>query len=286
MNIRPDFDIHNADPSAEDPGQCRLLIEVGTSSLIFVLLNVRGMRPVVIRVFQWPQLKTNEPETILRGILESDPILSRFNASEVFLVYNFPESNLIPEKYFSEHMTRPVTDLIYGDLSHDLVMDEKIPWFAFHNVYRVPARIHFLMQEKFKTARFWHFYSLQLKCFKMFTAKEEAAYLKVFFYADKIMVMACKVGQLQLIQHFFYHDSKDVIYNLLNCCHQLNMNREQMVLELSGMIEKKSVLYEDLELYFMNIRFDSMEDSIKITDELMQFPNHFFSSLLKMTICV
>ena len=84
-------------------------------------------------------------------------------------------------------MTRPVTDLIYGNLSQDLVLDEKIPWFEFHNVYRVPPRIHFLMQEKFQTARFWHFYSLQLKCYKMFTAKEEPAFLKVFFYPDKMV---------------------------------------------------------------------------------------------------
>ena len=88
-------------PAAEDPFQCRLLIEVGYQSLIFVLLNVRGMRPVAIRVFQWPQVKTNEPEIILRGIIENDPVLSRFPASEIFLVYNFPESNLIPEKYFT-----------------------------------------------------------------------------------------------------------------------------------------------------------------------------------------
>jgi hypothetical protein len=98
--------------------------------------------------------------------------------------------------------------------------------------------------------------------------------------------MVFRSGQLQLIQHFAYQDSKDVLYNLLNCCHQLQMNREVLVLELSGMVEKKSALYDDLELYFLNIRFDSMEDSIKMTDELIQYPNHFFSSLLKMTICV
>jgi hypothetical protein len=286
MHIRPDFDIHNEDPLAEDPTQCRLLIEVGVCSLIFVLLNVRGMRPVAIRVFQWPQVRTSEPETILRSILETDPVLSRFTASEIFLVYNFPESNLVPEKYFTADMTRPVTDLIYGDLSQDLVLDEKIPWFEFHNVYRVPAKIHFLMQEKFPSGRFWHFYSLQLKCYKMFTAKEEAAFVKAFFYPDKMCVMVSKSGQLQLIQHFAYQDSKDVLYNLLNCCHQLGLGRGELVLELSGMIEKKSALYEDLDMYFMNIRFDGMEDSIKMTDELMQFPNHFFSSLLKMTICV
>jgi hypothetical protein len=286
MTIRPDFDIHIEDPLAEDPAQCRLLIEVGSCSLIFVLLNVRGMRPVVIRVFQWPQLRTDEPETLLRSILEDDPVLNRFQAGEIFLVYNFPESNLVPEKFFSADMTRPVTDLIYGNLSQDLVLDEKVPWFEFHNVYRVPARVHFLMQEKFPEARYWHFYSLQLKCFKMFTVKEDPAFMKAFFYPDKMVVMICKSGQLQLIQHFSYQDSKDVVYHLLNCARQLNLGRDELILEISGMIEKKSALYDDLELYFLNIRFDGMEDSIKLTDELMQYPNHFFSSLLKMTICV
>ena len=161
-------------------------------------------------------------------------------------------------------------------------LDPSADWYPT----RVPAQVHFLMQEIFQEARYWHFYSLQLKCYKMFTAKEEAAFMKVFFYPDKMVLMVAKSGQLQLIQHFTYQDSKDVLYNLLNCCHQLNLSREELVLELSGMVERKSALYEDLELYFLNIRFESMDDSIKLTDELMQFPNHFFSSLLKMAICV
>ncbi|MEJ0079849.1 MAG: hypothetical protein WDM78_02540 [Puia sp.] len=66
MNIRPDFDIHNEDPTAEDPNQCRLLVEIGSCSLTYVLLNVRGMRPSAIKFFKWPTLRTNEPETILR----------------------------------------------------------------------------------------------------------------------------------------------------------------------------------------------------------------------------
>lgn len=286
MPIRPDFDIHNEDPAAEDPVQCRLLAEVGASSLTYVLLNVRGMRPVVIKAFQWNPQKAGPCDEVVRDIIEQDEVLSHFPASEVFLVYNFPESNLVPEKYFSDDCSRPVTNLIYGDLSRDLVLDEKIPWYEFHNVYRIPVKLHYLMQEKFPNARFWHFYSLQLKCYKMFTAKEEPSFMKIFFYPDQMQVMICKSGQLQLIQHFPYQDSKDVLFNLLNCCYQLGMNREVMILELAGMIEKRSALYEALEQYFLNIRFDTMEDSIRITDELMQYPNHFFSSLLKMTICV
>jgi hypothetical protein len=286
MPIRPDFDIHNADPGAEDPLQCRLLIEVGACSLTYVLLNVRGMRPAAIRVFQWNTQKAGPADEVVRDVIEQDEILSRFPAHEVFLIYNFPESNLVPEKYFSEDCARPVTHMIYGDLSKDLVMDEKIPWFEFHNVYRIPLKLHYLMQEKFPGARFWHFYSLQLKCHKMFTSKEEPLFLKTFFYPDQMQVMIFKSGQLQLIQHFPYQDSKDVLYSLLNCCQQLGMNREEVIIELSGMIEKRSALYDALEQYFLNIRFDGMEDSIRITDELLEYPNHFFSSLLKMTICV
>jgi len=244
------------------------------------------MRPVTIRVYHWSRQKNNDGEAIFRGILEDDEILSRFQPNEIFLVYNYPESNLVPEKFYSAGVTRPVTDLIYGDLSTDLLFDEKIPWFEFHNVYRVPAQIHFLMQEKFPRARYWHFYSLQLKCHKMFTAKEEAAFVKVFFYPDKMILLASKSGQLQLIQHFTYQNSKDVLYYLLHCCHELNLDRQELILELSGMIDIKSALYDDLELYFLNIRFDQLEDSIKHTDELLEFPIHFFSSLLKMTICV
>ena len=60
----------------------------------------------------------------------------------------------------------------------------KNSWFEFPIMCTVfpPEDTHFLMQEKFQSSMFWHFYSLQLKCFKMFTAKEEPVFaMKVFF---------------------------------------------------------------------------------------------------------
>jgi len=64
------------------------------------------------------------------------------------------------------------------------------------------------------------------------------------------------------------------------------MGQDEIILELSGLIEKQSELYNELQKYFLNISFDHMEDSIKITDELREYPLHYFSSLLKMAICV
>ena len=284
--IRPDFHIQNDAPMAEDPAQCRLLMQVGACSFTYVLLNVRGMRPVAIKSFHWKISKAGTADEVVRDIIEADELLSSFQANETFIVYHFAESNLVPERFYSAPAAKPLTDLVYGDLSTDLLLDEKIPWWEMHNLYRVPVPLYAVMQEKFGHAKHWHFYSLLLKCYKMFTSKDEPQLLKVFFSTDTMVVMACQNGQLLLIQTYDYRDTKDVVYHLLNCSEQLGMNRETLRLELSGLIEKQSALFLDLHQYFLQIEFDGMEDSIRITDEMLEYPPHFFSSLLKMAICV
>jgi hypothetical protein len=283
--LKPVFNISHNHPGVEDLTQCRLLMEVSANSFSYVLLNLRGMRPIAIKYFQWNQFKTELLQDVLQEIIDQDELLA-INPDETFLVYNFPESNLVPEKLFSIEANKHLTELVYGNLDQNLILSEKIPWWEFHNVYRIPTDAHRLLQKKFSAGRYWHFYSLQLKCHKMFNAREEPQYLKVFFYPDKIVVMIFKSGKLQLVQSFLYHDVKDVVYHLLNCCHQLNMSQEETILELSGLVEQDSTLYDELQKYFLHISFEDIEDSIKMTDELKEFPRHYFSSLLKMALCV
>lgn len=283
--LKPIFDICDETQVAGDQTQCRLLMEVNANAFSYVLLNLRGMRPIAIKYYQWNQYKTEVLEEVLHDIVEKDPFLST-NPDETFLVYNFPESNLVPERLFQMDSNKELMDLVYGNLEKNLVLSEKIPWWEFHNVYRIPMEAHRLLQKKFSAGRYWHFYSLQLKCHKMFIAKEEDQFVKVFFYPEKIVVMIFKSGKLQLIQTFTYQDSKDIAYHLLNCCRQLNLSQEHTLFELSGLIEQNSTLYAELNKYFLHLHFENIEDSIKMTDELKEFPRHYFSSLLKMAICV
>lgn len=286
MTIRPDFDIHNADPAAEDPVNCRLVLEICPNALNWVLLNTRGMRPAAIKSYRWKTQRAGPTEEVVRDIVEGEPIFSALKPAEVFIVYNFPESQLMPEKFYTGGIAAPLSDLVYGDLSTETVMEEKVPWFELHNMYRVPTGLHHFLAERFPGAQVWHFYSLQLKCHKMFTAREDEAYLKIFFQAEHFQLMAGKAGQILLVQHYAYQETRDILYHVLHCVQELGMDRETLVLELSGMLEKNSAVFSDLEQYFRHIRFDKIEDSIKMTDELIEYPLHFFSSLLKMAICV
>src|ERR1700712_2575688 len=156
MTIRPDFDIHNADPAAEDPANCRLVLEICPNALNWVLLNVRGMRPAAIKTYRWKTERAGITEEVVRDIVESEPIFSALVPAEVFIVYNFPESQMMPEKYYAGGMAESLSDLVYGDLSAETVMNEKVPWFELHNLYRVPSGLHQFLGERFPTAQVWH----------------------------------------------------------------------------------------------------------------------------------
>ena len=145
--LKPDFYIHNGNTVPEDYTQCRLLIEVNSHSVGYVLLNVRGMRPVTVKYFQWSSSKNGSLEEILRELVYEDEILTMADVNETFLVYNFPESNLVPESLFDADTNGPLTELIYGDLGKELILNEKIPWWELHNIYRIPAGVHRLLQQ-------------------------------------------------------------------------------------------------------------------------------------------
>jgi hypothetical protein len=243
------------------------------------------MKPEIIRHYQFSQVKDKLPEELIKEIIDEDDLFTK-EISDFIMIYNFEESSLIPDIYFNPDMNKEVIEIFHGNLEKGFLLSEKIPWWDIHNVYRVPAGIHNLLREEFGSARHWHVYSLLLKSYRMFQADERQDLLKVIFSEVSIIVLAFKKGQLQLIQSFFYQEANDVIYYLLNCCKQYALNAEDLHLEVSGLIDKHSLLFREASKYFANISFETIGENIKVTDELSEYPIHYFSSLLKMSICV
>lgn len=282
--LKPAFQIEVSAISEEDLLQSRLLVEVNADSFTYVLLNQRKMSPLVVKYFKLEHTKGQPLTESLRGILEEDELLQR-PVKETLLVYNFPESNLVPEPLFSMDTNKELTDMIHGNLAKGLVLSEKIPWWDLYNVYRIPLELHKLLQQQFTAGKYWHYYSLLLKSHKMFDPQEGSDCIKVIFYADKMIALVLKKGKLQLMQTFNYQDAKDVAYHLLNCCQQLGISQEDVELRVGGLIDRQSALSTELHKYFLQVSFEEIDESIKVTDELKELPLHYFSSILKMAVC-
>jgi hypothetical protein len=283
--LKPTFNIHTDNELSDIPRQYRLLMEVGKQGCNCLLLDLRKMSPEIIRSYQFSHVKDKQPEELLKEIIDEDDLFRR-EISDFIMIYNFEESSLIPDIYFGAEMNKELIELFHGNLEKGFLFSEKIPWWDIHNVYRVPAGIHNLLREEFANARHWHVYSLLLKSYRMFQSDERQDLLKVIFSEDNIIALVFKKGQLQLIQSFIYREANDVIYYLLNCCKQYALNTGDLHLEVSGLIERHSLLFREASKYFVNISFEAIGDNVKVTEELSEYPIHYFSSLLKMSICV
>jgi len=281
---KPAFTIEASGISDEDLLQCRLLVEVNPNAFTYVLLNQRNMSPLVVKYFQLEHNKENPLTDLLQDILDGDELLKR-PVKETLLVYNFPESSLVPEAVFTMDTNREIIDTLHGNLQKGLILTEKIPWWELFNVYRVSPDLHQLLQQNFSAGKYWHYYSLLLKSYKMFDSTDNETCIKVIFYSDKMVALAVRDGQPVLIQTFHYHDTKDVAYHLLNCCNQLGLDQEGVRLLVGGLIDRQSALSTELHKYFLKIQFEEIDESIKVTDELKELPLHYFSSILKMAVC-
>ena len=281
---KPAFQIEVSSISEEELLQSRLLVEINPHAFTYVLLNQRNMSPLTVKHFQLEIGKENDLPETLREILGSDPLLRR-PVKETLVIYNFPECSLVPEPLFSMDYNREIIDTLHGNLQKGLILTEKIPWWELFNVYRVSPDLHSLLQNSFTAGKYWHYYSLLLKSYKMFDSTDPEDCIKVIFYSDKMVALAIRNGKVQLVQTFLYQDTKDVLYHLLNCCKLLGFDQEKVKLLVGGLIDRKSALSEELHKYFLRLQFDEIDESIKITDELKELPLHYFSNILKIAVC-
>jgi uncharacterized protein DUF3822 len=282
--LKPAFRIEVSDISEEELLQSRLLVEVNPDSVTYVVLNQRNMSPMAVKYFQLEHSRDKTLTESIREILAQDELLKR-PVKETLLVYNFPESSLVPEPLFSMDTNKELTDIIHGNLQKGLILTEKIPWWELFNVYRISPDVHHLLQQQFSAGKYWHYYSLLLKSYKMFDSAEQNDCIKVIFYSEKMITMVLKDGKIHLMQTFHYQDTRDVSYHLLNCCRQLGISQEEVLLLVGGLIDRNSALSEELHKYFLRVTFEEIDESIKVTDELKELPLHYFSSILKMAVC-
>ena len=219
----------------------------------------------------------------LQGIITTDTLLNTSIEKKTF-VYNFPESQLVPEQYFSLEAAPHLMDLMHGDLNKGIILSERIQHTDKYNVFRIPAGIHSLFQRHFTNAKYWHYYSLWMQYQHETGTTSMPDFISAVFYPNRILATVVRDKQVQLVQSYNYEAAEDVAYYLLNMCRQFQLSPAETPLILSGMLDTASVLYTEIFKYFAKT---SMEPLPGIADvpALKDYPAHFFSPLLKLALC-
>jgi hypothetical protein len=279
--VQPAFDIRNE--SLESlPEECRLLIEISAQAFNYILFTRSPDQLLMLRQYRLYTTGDKNTRNLLEEIIAGDEIMQRY-ASRAIVVYNFPESNILPSSLANAELRNAVSSLIYGSADHHFLFDEKIRDHDLHNIYSVSKDLHSLCREKFKGSQYWHLYTMMLL---WPSEKPLGCVTRVIFYNDKFVAAFFRNGKLQLLQSFSYQTPEDAAYYLLLICKQFEIQQQEMVLNISGLIDTQSALYTELLKYFVHVDYEEVPESYGTNGLLDEFPSHYFSPLLKMSLCV
>jgi hypothetical protein len=280
--LKANFDIVPEMRDADELRNSQLLIEVGEKMFSYVIYNKEQRRFIGLRQYN---LDYTPGKTMLENLLEiitNDDIL-QIQFKDAFVIYNYTDSSFLPEKVFHIELNQPVTEIIYGNARKGLMLSEKVIGWRMYNIYRVPREIHALLQRKFASGNYWHYYTLLLNEGE---AQSDEQVIKMVMRTDQFLVAVFKGTSIQLMQSYSYQTPDDVSYYLLAICNRFNISQEKATLIVAGLLDEQSRLYQELLKYFLQVQWDRLPDTVKLDTAFDAFPAHYFSPLLKMALCV
>jgi Protein of unknown function (DUF3822) len=268
-------------PEGNDNGSLHLLTEVGEDGISFVWFSKAPVEIKGLVIYNFTDgLTYAEIAAEIDSIFKSNALFNDWYAS-VSICYGFKESLLIPKAYNAATVIEPMLNLMYDSGNREDIKTETIEGTGILNAYAVDKKITSVLLTKFPNATCYHSNSLLLQ-----RIRSQVQYLYCIIFHNSLKVFLFKDGALQLSQQFHYSKPVDVSYHLLNCCEQYQVNSSEMQLQLSGMIDAHSNLYNELYKYFLNIGFEPQQAGIISNDRIKFYPGHFFSHLTSLVSCV
>ena len=260
----------------------QLIIEISNYHIAcMVKLSIKGELSAV-EVYTFNSYE-EEWYDIFQDIRTKSKILNRgFIDTRVY--FNLPETVLIPDNLFKESTATEYLQLIHGDIINQVVKTEAVDvnpgitvatkvkrglidavnsnlmMITMHNSHR--AFIENLMNPK-------RTYNHSL--------------LKAQLYNDEILIGLVYNSQLLIVQLYEQHTPEDILYHLLNVLHQYSLKPEETTLELSGDIELKTPLYENLRKVFPRITFDNPSEELMKLHDFTKYPKHYLTPILNLT---
>lgn len=281
--LKATFDIIPDSIANEDLQNNLLLMEVSDQIFCYVLYSRESRRFLGFRQYNLDFIPGKTPLEALSEILSGDQHL-QLNFAEAYLVYHYTDSNLLPEKYFTIDLNKPVTEIVYGNARKGLLLNDKVQGWDLYNIYRIPREVHSLLQQKFSAGKYWHYNTLLLSGVEKESLEGDT--IKVVIAADKFAVVAFKGQQLQLAQSYHYQTPEDVSFQLLALALQFGIDQETVNLKVSGLMDEQSILYQELLKYFNQLEWERLPVETSAEEGFENFPAHYFSPLLKMALCV
>lgn len=247
-----------------------LLLEIGEDYCCYALLKGSERRFLQIKYIIFDELEASEKLEQVFNELKSK------NCEKTIVCSAFPQSLLIPQQFSKDSYA--FLDVIYNEPTQKYFTDALPEWQMIAS-YSMPLSVFNLITESFASVNFFHAYTPLLKIYNGFAASGQ---IDIHFSTQHFRVLVKKEKQVQLAQTYGYATPLDVVYYLLKIGYELGLQQSQVFIIVSGLIDKDSAMYAELNNYFLNLHFAEAPSYSLPGNE---FPHHYFASLYNLAAC-
>lgn len=260
----------------------QLILQISGSEVACMVKS--GITKLVeeFELFQIDADNSNWSDTFFQLRVSSD-ILNR-SFRETHCYYQFEEAIMIPQEKFSISAAGDYLALVYGESDlHDIKYDTIPAGEGMVNAYRLKKVIHEVVGKQFILYHPHHTYSSILN--DLLTKKlPDGFFVKIQCYGKHIIVAVMKDRKLQLIQTFLYQVPEDILYHVMNLRQQLTFNDTESQLELSGMLDLNTPLFQQLSGLFSITTIENIDPLTSKAFTGKDFPLHYFTPFYNLTL--
>ena len=260
----------------------QLIIEISNYHIAcMVKLSIKGELSAV-EVYTFNSYE-EEWYDIFHDIRSKSKILNRgFIDTRVY--FNLPETVLIPNNLFKESNATEYLQLIHGDIINQVVKTEAVDINPGITVAcKIKRGLIDAVNSNLMMITLHNSHRAFIENLMNPNRTYNHSLLKAQLYNDEILIGLVYNSQLLIVQLYEQHTSEDILYHFLNVLHQYNLKPEETTLEISGDIELKTPLYENLRKVFPRITFDNPSDELIKLHDFTKYPKHYLTPLLNLT---
>ncbi len=260
----------------------QLIIEISNYHIACLVKLSIGGELSAVEVYSF---NSNEEEwyDIFQDIRSRSKILNRgFIDTRVY--FNLPETVLIPTDLFKESTASEYLQLIHGDIINQVIKTETVdvtPGITIAT--KIKRGLLDAVNSNLMMITMHNSYKIFIENLMSPKRTYNHSLLKAQLYNGEILIGLLYNSQLLIAQLYTQTTSEDILYHLLNVLQQYNLKAEETILELSGNIEIKTPLYENLKKVFPRITFDNPSDDQIVLHEFTKYSKHFLTPYLQLT---
>lgn len=254
----------------------QLFIEVSNHHVACIVKMVSKSSFGAIEVFHF---NSNEEEwyDIFQTIRAKSLILNRgFIDTRVF--YNLAEAVLVPFTKFTPNAAEGYLQMVHGDTANHIIKyDEVKVTPSLVVAYKIKRALSDTVNGNLMMVTSRHSFTNLIEDVLSPQRAYNHTLLKVQFYNKEMTIALVHNEKLLLVQTYEQNTSDDALYYLLNVLQQYNLRTEEATIELSGNIEVKTPLYDNIKKVFPKISFDNLAETYVFATDFADYPKHFLT---------